>query len=435
MRVRLSLATAFLLAATGCADDPCRSFEGPRLLVYPAGQAPGGYSARVYTSISEAAAEAEAGSAICVAPGTYRETVQLDTPGISLIGAGPDSVTLRLPASPADPADAEQAVLQVLSTGATIRGMTITDGKIGLKIEPVANVTLEDLVLTENGVGLYAHEVSFLSMENVDLIRNTELGAQIVGVTGGSVAIQGGLISGNGDLNYSEVGGIEAAHDLTLDGVTFSDNAGFRAADLFTIGAVIATNLHVERPSVQSSTPRISIEGSLDLRGGEIHLRGSVGIALQCDSDSDDTVEIENLLVTDIATQDAQDHLRLDQCSGGIRHATLANLGASNAAALALDGGVLEIANSAIVGYAETLDSYALGAEQTGDSALVTTTSNFEGSLTEAAFLRALDVEPDLRPQTDSPLIDAGEDLGVQTDVNGHERPQGGGPDIGAYER
>ena len=56
------------------------------------------------------------------------------------------------------------------------------------------------------------------------------------------------------------------------------------------------------------------------------------------------------------------------------------------------------------------------------------------GTLTEAQLLSPIAPDPDLRPQSDSPLLDSGEALGVPTDIQGAVRPRGGGYDIGAYE-
>ena len=61
--------------------------------------------------------------------------------------------------------------------------------------------------------------------------------------------------------------------------------------------------------------------------------------------------------------------------------------------------------------------------------------NNFDGTLQEAALLSPLGAQPNLRPQRDSPLVDGAHDLGLQRDVEGWNRPLGGAPDIGAYER
>jgi len=60
--------------------------------------------------------------------------------------------------------------------------------------------------------------------------------------------------------------------------------------------------------------------------------------------------------------------------------------------------------------------------------------NNFVGTAAEASLLRTLEVEPDLRPQSDSPLVDAGAGVSLAEDLDGRPRPSGLGPDIGAYE-
>jgi len=88
--------------------------------------------------------------------------------------------------------------------------------------------------------------------------------------------------------------------------------------------------------------------------------------------------------------------------------------------------GELTIANTAFVNFVEAFE--------TGDT-IVTETANFIGELADAQLIMPLSSTPNLRPQLDSPLIDAGEDLGIQLDLTGWQRPRGTAPDIGAFER
>ena len=54
--------------------------------------------------------------------------------------------------------------------------------------------------------------------------------------------------------------------------------------------------------------------------------------------------------------------------------------------------------------------------------------------IADAHLMAPLDIEPDLRPQPDSPLIDAATESRTTTDIDGRPRPLGAAPDIGAYE-
>ena len=112
----------------------------------------------------------------------------------------------------------------------------------------------------------------------------------------------------------------------------------------------------------------------------------------------------------------------LEDCVGRIAHATLVDT--TQTARPALSGtGTLEIVNTAFVGFgAPDLD----GSLQTA--------AVFTGTASDAALMRPLPVDPDLRPQSDSPLIDAGVMVGVGSDLDGRPRPSGDAPDIGAYE-
>ena len=120
--------------------------------------------------------------------------------------------------------------------------------------------------------------------------------------------------------------------------------------------------------------------------------------------------------------------MTVNECSGVIYHATFARLGGPlQGTAVEFTGeGEVTIANTAFINFVESSDV---------SETVIAESSNFAGELAEAQLIMPLSSLPNLRPQSDSPLIDAGEDLNVALDITGWERPRGSAPDIGAFER
>jgi hypothetical protein len=86
------------------------------------------------------------------------------------------------------------------------------------------------------------------------------------------------------------------------------------------------------------------------------------------------------------------------------------------------------VTNSVIAGYSTALATQTWWGELRPEAL-------FTGTIAQAGLLHATATGADLRPLSDSPLIDAGISADVTSDRDGSPRPQGAAPDVGAYER
>jgi len=419
------IALTLLTALTGCLDDPCRGAEGPRVYVYGADNAHrlDGSDPTAFGELGEAVAAAEPGGAVCVSGGTWSEPVTVRTEGVQILGAGPGETTLSAPDWIGD-----APLLTIAAVDVVIRGLTVRDAEVGVSIETGASAWLDNLAITDNQTGLAAHGPAALALDDVELARNAWIGADITaGDDRPLVTVRGGRLVGNGDAARSPVGGLRSELDLMVEDLEVRDNAGQEVGDLDALGSLEAWSLVVERPQESAAdAPRLRVADGLELMDSTLHLDGSPGVDVRCRAGS---VRLENLIITEVHPGVTQEPLRIHDCRGTLYHGTFANLGGGDqAAAVALSGGgALTIANTAFIGYAA-----GIGDEQY--SGYWRTRAVFEGSVTEAQLVSPLAPELDLRPQSDSPLLDSGRDLGVTTDIHGVARPRGGGPDIGAYE-
>lgn len=420
--MRLLLA---LFTLSGCVDDPCHGVEGPVLRVVPEHLAEGS-DARRFTSISDALAVAEPGTSVCVAPGKWREPVRLYTPDVRLIGPGPELATLSPAHPPQDPRESDDTVVALGAEDVRISGFTVTGGARGVWIESGVEVRASDLRVEGNATGLLATDPRSIELNEVEISHNVVIGALVTAV-GDAPELRwiGGALEGNGDASVSEVGGLYSDGDVHLSDLRIRDNAGALAADVFTWGELELEDSRLDRPMPLQASPRLMSDDGAVIRGLEAHVAGSPLLRTSCREGS--RFAVENLAATD--TQAGVPLLELDGCTGLLAHLTLVELdGDGPATALGLTGaGQLELVNSALIGYATPI-------APEGWPGSLHVHDNFQGDAAEAALLGPLLGVPDLRPQSDSPLVDAGVEVGVTQDLAGQPRPSGPRPDIGAYE-
>jgi len=407
-----------LVHLLGCVDSPCADVEGSKLYVYPPTQDERSVpsNARVFETIQDALDHAERGTAICVAEGHYRETPAIYTPDVMLYGAGPeqteivpDTVEIRAEGT---------TVLKLGAPGVHVRGFAIRHGATGIYVEPGTSALIEDVIVEENGVGVLAPEPSGLGLEGLDVARNTRIGLLVTATHQfPTVTIQGGRFVGNGTLGESEVGGLYSDTDLDLRSVVLRDNVGELAADVFTQRGLELRDVDVERPAHAGGAARLVSQDGLQATNLRLHTYGGVGLSVGC---RDGGLSIDNLALSDAGG--GTTGIVLEDCLGRIAHATLVDTTAAGRPALS-GSGTLEVVNSAFVGFEEP--------ELQGS---LTARSLYIGTTAEAALMRPLPIDPDLRPQSDSPLVDAGEPLDVADDLDGRPRTAGNAPDIGAYE-
>jgi hypothetical protein len=204
----------------------------------------------------------------------------------------------------------------------------------------------------------------------------------------------------------------------------FQDNTGVEAGDLLA-RSLDAVDLHVGQPYSPDSAPRILVLGQTLIQEALIHLL-SGGIQFDCQGE---TLSLVNVAISDgDDATDGPSTLRLDNCQGEIQHLTLAKLvGEPRGTGLRILGeSDLLLENSALVHFSRAI---------TAEEEQLQVANSFMGTLTEAALLSPVGARPNLRPQRDSPLVDAAVERGIQRDLEGWSRPLGGAPDIGAYER
>ena len=415
----------WLLLALACKQDPCAGIQGPKLFVVAPDHEHRHLSEgdRTFTSIQDALDRAKPGTTICVGDGLYRETPSVFTEDIRLFGGGAGAAIIEPPGAPR-PEDS--TVLHLGADDLHVRGFTVRHGSTGVFVEPGTEVLLEELSVEANGVGLLASETGGLTLRELDLERNTRIGLLATASSSNrheTLLIEGGRIVGNGNLKESEVGGLYTDTDLELRNVVVRDNTGQLAGDLRTQGHLSLSQVVVERPATIGGAPRMVAQDGATLRDVRLDTAGSPGLSVSC---RDRGLEGSNLALAD--SHGGSPSMRLQGCTGSLLHVTMLDSSGQGQAALELSGeGQLELANSAVVGFAEV-------AEERRSNAGLHLGATFVGSAEEAQLLRPLPVDPDLRPQSDSPLVDRGDHLGVEHDLDGRPRPAGEAPDLGAYE-
>ena len=415
-------------ALSGCSDGPCSEVDGPVLFAWDnsVDHRLEGTNPLAYDTIGEALEAASPGTTVCISSGIWQEEISITKPDIHLRGAGSERTIIepRYPFS--DPRDSQATVIKVNAEGVSIEGVQLRGADTGLRLKPGSTTQLRDVDLRTNTVGLHATFIGSLIAEELSLVRNTEIGGLIQGESGdlSPLLLTDLRVEGNGQRGVSSVGGIRSSHPLVLTRAHFQDNTGTDAGDLHTRD-LDAIDLHVGQPFSTGSSPRIVLRGETLIQEAVIHLFGG-GIQVDCEGER---ISMVNTAVSDGDTSfSSEPLLSLEDCQGDLQHLTLAKLvGDQRGTGLKLRGeSELTVENSALVHFDEAI---------AWDLREPLRYNNFEGSLQEAALLSPLGAQPNLRPQRDSPLIDGAEDLGLQRDVEGWNRPLGSAPDVGAYER
>ncbi len=207
-----------------------------------------------YSSISSAVASVPAGSAICVAAGTYRDSVYI-TKRLTLEGA--DEATTIIDARSLD----RGVDLRGFTGTATVRGFTIEHGTSqsggGLHIYNVDGITIEDVRVADSsynsastavadesqgsGIKVYG---STATLRNVDSIHNTCTGYNCYGagldvLNGSTVVLENvRLIANSGNMSngtygaamYIDAGSTVTATNLIVAGNTATASDGGAAA-------------------------------------------------------------------------------------------------------------------------------------------------------------------------------------------------------------
>ncbi|MEI5527049.1 right-handed parallel beta-helix repeat-containing protein [Streptomyces brasiliscabiei] len=141
-------------AAADRPDQPARSARSahPTHVVFPG------------ESIQQAVDAAAPGSTVLVASGTYRESVKVSTPGITLRGMGPRTVVEPAAVDPAAPKPAAPDACGDAGNGICV---------IGTKDQKVEDVTVANLTVTGFAAsGVYALDTDRLTVRHVTAVKN-----------------------------------------------------------------------------------------------------------------------------------------------------------------------------------------------------------------------------------------------------------------------
>ncbi|ANJ05769.1 right-handed parallel beta-helix repeat-containing protein [Streptomyces parvulus] len=155
---------------------------GTGLGAAPASSVPMTHVVHPGESIQKAVDAAESGDTVLVTPGTYRESVKVSTPGLTLRGMGRETVV-----RPA----AEKAAANTCAEGGN--GICVT----GTKDKNVKGVTIADLTVTGfTRTGLFAVSTDDLTVRNVTAVKNGVWGIaqerSVHGVIRGNTALDNG---------------------------------------------------------------------------------------------------------------------------------------------------------------------------------------------------------------------------------------------------
>jgi len=425
----LLLTTALAFSGlTGCADGPCAGVEGPMLYAWDdtVDHRLEGTNPLAYDSIGAALDAAAPGTTICISSGTWQEELHIQKEGIALRGAGPERTILEPRVPRSDPRESDATIIEISAKRVTLDGLQLRGGRIGLKLNEKSETTLRRMEMRTNTIGLHSKNIAALDARDVALVRNTAIGGLFE--HGDSAPFPLALldlrVEGNGQHGVSAVGGIRSEHPLVLTRAHFQDNTGVDAGDLLTQG-LDALDLSVGQPFAKDNAPRIRVLGQTIIHEALIHLLGG-GLNIDCQGES---LGLVNVALSDADPgDDSPALLQLKDCQGEMQHLTLAKLvGTERGLGLRILGeSQVLLENSALVQFEQAVSAPEDSLEDR---------NNFQGNLTEAALLSPIGATPNLRPQRDSPLIDAASEQGIERDLEGWSRPLGGAPDIGAYER
>lgn len=198
-----------------------------------------------YTSIQDAVDDAESGDTIQVGAGTYAETVHVDTPNLTIDGAGPSQVTLDATGF------SSTRGLTAQADGFTLRGLTVLgpdDGSTsstdyGVKVEiddeaAITDVVLENLVVEGSGKS----EIDLHGVENARLADLT---------------LDGQGTSGNG-LAFTD------SHDIHVDDVGTTGNTwggiAFYTSGQYT-GEALTSNITVTGYTQHTEANPVYLQG------------------------------------------------------------------------------------------------------------------------------------------------------------------------------
>ncbi|MER7023931.1 right-handed parallel beta-helix repeat-containing protein [Streptomyces ramulosus] len=228
----------------------------------PPGQADDGYTVHPGESIQKAVDAAQPGDTVRLAPGTYRESVRIDKPGLTLRGAGERTV-LRPPAGRA-------ATRAAGDCGKDGNGICVLGGP-GHRVADVALRSLTVEGFRKSGV--WASGTDRLSVRDVTARDMGQWGiAQQESVR---ATVRGNTVTGNGDAGIfvantvDEEGGALDTQGTDIRGNTVTGNR-------IGITARRVRHLDIARNDITGNCSGVFVVGDESRpRGGDLSVRGN----------------------------------------------------------------------------------------------------------------------------------------------------------------
>jgi hypothetical protein len=245
-------------------------------------------------SVQQAVDAAKAGDTVLLRPGTYRESVKITTPGVTLRGVATDEVTIAAPSATADDGISVAGTKGHRLTGVRIASLTVSGfAKYGVAATETDGMIVHAVSAENNGQYGIGQEKSVRARLVGNVTRgNGEAGlfvANAVSEEAGALDTQGTEISGNatsgnktgncagmfviGDENVPRAG------HLTIRGNSVTANTRYCAATTrlpFVQGAgIVLTGVEatvVEHNTVTGNT------GSSPMSGGVVFFHSFVGV-------------------------------------------------------------------------------------------------------------------------------------------------------------
>ncbi len=251
-----------------------------------------------YATVQAAIDAASSGDAICVAPGTYAETINFDGKALVIEGAEGSAAT-TLDGAGVGP------VVTVSGVGgpdAALRGFTVTGGEAangaGIFVE-TATLAIEDVVIKGNeattrggGIEVDGGEIDIVNVDVVDNVAASAGGGAFF--FGSRVTWAGGTVSGNDGGSYGGGAGWYDGSSGSLQGVSFVDNTATGSStggggalytydSQLTVTNVIMANNHGSRGGAwywygeaAVSLVNVTLAGNVAANGGAVFGTGSI---------------------------------------------------------------------------------------------------------------------------------------------------------------